>query len=159
MDVNYHTLADFRTEHHWWLKQQVALHIASMRAEGLTSLDVIGQDGMRVRACAGNDSFKREPTLEQLLEEAEQRWNRLQQEFEQETKLSARQRAAQERALREKIERPDLNSLVIVGVDVVNVGSDAGQMEPMVQQIEAEQPPCRSMRSTLWTVASPARKI
>jgi len=35
----------------------------------------------------------------------------------------------------------DLNSLVIVGVDLINVGSDSGQMEPMVQQIEAEQAP------------------
>ena len=35
----------------------------------------------------------------------------------------------------------DLNSLVIIGADLVNAGSDAGQMEPMVQQIEAEQAP------------------
>jgi hypothetical protein len=35
----------------------------------------------------------------------------------------------------------DLNSLVIVGADVVNVGSDAGQMEPMVQHVEADQAP------------------
>ena len=60
---------------------------------------------MRVRAWAGNDSFKREATLQQLLEEAEQKWDRLQQEFEQETELSARQQAAQERAVRERIER------------------------------------------------------
>ena len=35
----------------------------------------------------------------------------------------------------------DLNSLVIVGADVVNAGSDAGQMEPMVQHVEADQAP------------------
>lgn len=35
----------------------------------------------------------------------------------------------------------DLNSLVIVGFDVTNAGSDAGQMEPMVAKIEAEQGP------------------
>ena len=35
----------------------------------------------------------------------------------------------------------ELNSLVIVGADLINVGSDAGQMEPMVQQIESEQGP------------------
>lgn len=33
----------------------------------------------------------------------------------------------------------DLNNLVIVGFDVVNAGTDAGQMEPMAQKIEAEQ--------------------
>ena len=195
VDVNYHTLSDFRTNHPEWLKEQVVANIAAIRAEGLADLDTIGQDGMRVRASAGSASFKKAETLERLLEEAEQRWDDLQEEFEQETELSARQQAAQERAAREKIERlkqaqeevkqvvrqrekrkkgdgasarasttdaesrrmkmgdggfrpaynvefaTDLNNLVIVGADLINAGSDSGQMEPMVQQIEAEQSP------------------
>lgn len=195
VDVNYHTLSDFRIQHAEWLKEQVVTNIAAMRTEGLARLDVLGQDGMRVRASAGNDSFRREAMLQKLLEEAEQRWERLQQEFAAETELSARQEAAQERAARERIERlkqaqqevqkvaearekrkkgdgasarasttepearrmkmgdggtrpayniefsTDLNSLVIMGFDVTNAGSDAGQMEPMAQKIEAEQGP------------------
>lgn len=195
VNVNYHTLSDFRTAHPDWLKEQVVANITSMRAEGLVSLDTIGQDGMRVRASAGNDSFKKAERLEQLLAEAEEQWDHLQEKFEQEANISARQEAAQERAARERIERlkqaqqevkkvaeqrerrkkgdgqsarasttdpesrrmkmgdggfrpaynvefaTDLNSLVIVGADVVNAGSDGGQMEPMVQQIEAEQEP------------------
>jgi transposase len=195
VDVNYHTLSDFRTQHPEWLKEQVVINIAAMRAEGLASLDVLGQDGMRVRASAGNDSFKRDATLQELLEEAEQQWSRLQQEFAEETEMSAREQASQERAARERIERlkqaqqevqkvaearekrkkgdgasarasttdpearrmkmgdggtrpaynveftTDLNNLVIVGVDVTNAGSDAGQMEPMAEKIEAEQGP------------------
>lgn len=194
VDVNYHTLSDFRTAHLEWLKDQVVSNVATMRAEGLVDLKAIGQDGMRVRASAGNDSFKRQETVQQLLEEAEQQWDRLQQSFVQERVRSARQQAAQERAARERIERlkqaqeevkkvaearekrkkgdgasarasttdplarrmkmgdggtrpaynvefaTDLNSLVIVGADLLNV-ADAGQMEPMVQQIEAEQAP------------------
>jgi transposase len=193
VEVSYHTLSDFRTQHPEWLKQQVVTNIAAMRVEGLASLDVLGQDGMRVRASAGNDSFQRAATLQQLLEEAERKWDRLQQEFEQETELSAREQAAQERAVRERIERlkqaqeevqkvaearekrkkgdgdsarasttepearrmkmgdggtrpaynvefsTDLNSLVIMGADVINAGSDSGQMEPMVEKLEAEQ--------------------
>ena len=195
VDVNYHTLSDFRTSHPQWLKEQVITNIAAIRAEDLADLETIGQDGMRVRASAGSASFKKAAALERLLEEAEQRWDDLQQEFEQETELSARQQAAQERAARERIERlkqaqeevkqvarqrekrkkgdgasarasttdaesrrmkmgdggfrpaynvefaTDLNNLVIVGADLINAGSDSGQMEPMVQQIEAEQSP------------------
>lgn len=195
VDVNYHTLADFRTQHPEWLREQVVNNIAALRAEGLASLDVLGQDGMRVRASAGNDSFKRADTLEQRREEADQEWDLLQQEFVQEPELSLREQAAQERAVRERIERleqaqeevqkvaearekrkkgdgdsarasttdpearrmkmgdggtrpaynveftTDLNSLVIMGADVINAGSDSGQMEPMVEQIEAEQGP------------------
>ncbi len=72
VDVNYHTLSDFRTGHPQWLKDQVVTNIAVLRAEGLASLDTVGQDGMRVRASAGNDSFQRAETLERLLAEAEQ---------------------------------------------------------------------------------------
>ncbi len=193
VDVNYHTLSDFRTSHPQWLKEQVVTNIAAIRAEDLADLETIGQDGMRVRASAGSASFKKAETLERLLEAAEQRWDDLQEEFEQETELSARQQAAQERAARERIERlkqaqeqvkqvarqrekrkkgdgacarasttdaearrmkmgdggfrpaynvefaSDLNNLVIVGADLINAGGDSGQMEPMVQQIEAEQ--------------------
>lgn len=195
VDVNYHTLSDFRTSHQEWLQRQVVTNIATLRAEGLAHLDKLGQDGMRVRASAGSDSFKKAECLENLLDEAQQIWNRLQQAFEQETNLSAREEAAQERAARERIERikqaqvevqqlaeqrerrkkgdgaatrasttdpearrmkmgdggtrpaynvefsTDLDSLVIIAADVVNLGSDAGQMEPMVQKIEAEQGP------------------
>ncbi len=35
----------------------------------------------------------------------------------------------------------DLDSLVITVADVVKAGTDSGQMEPMVEQIEAEQEP------------------
>jgi transposase len=193
VDVNYHTLSDFRTGHSDWLKEQVVNNVAAMRAEDLVDLETLGQDGMRVRASAGSASLKKAETLERLLEEAEQKWDCLQEEFEQENKLSARQKAAQERAARERIERlkqaqqevkqvaeqreqrkkgngesaranttdPEvrrmkmgdggfrpaynvefvtaLDSLVIVGMDVINAGSDGGQMEPMVQQVEAEQ--------------------
>lgn len=193
--VNYHTLADFRVQHPQWLGQQVVAQIAALRAEGLVNLDKLGQDGMRVRANAGNDSFKKAEKLSQLLDEAEQQWDRLQDEFEQTQQSSPRERAAAERAARERIERikqaqeevqqvaeqrekrkkgdgetarasttdpearrmkmgdggtrpaynvqldTDLDSLVIVGVDVVQAGSDSGQMEPMVQQIEADQGP------------------
>jgi transposase len=193
VDVSYHTLSDFRIVHSEWLKEQVVTNVATLRAEGLVDLEVIAQDGMRVRASAGNDSFRRQESLQQLLEEAEQRWQRLQGEFEEETGLSARQQAAQERAARERLERlkraqeevqkvaearekrkqgdgasarasttdPEarrmkmgdggtrpaynvefataLNSLVIVGADLINAGSDSGQMEPLARQIEAEQ--------------------
>jgi hypothetical protein len=194
VDVNYHTLSDFRTAHDQWLKGVVVENIATLRAEGLVDLDTLGQDGMRVRASAGIDSLKRAETLERLLEEAELQWDRLEEEFQQ-SEGSPGQQAAQRRAARERTQRlkqaqeevkqvaqqrekqkkgtgksarvsptdpearkmkmgdggfrtaynveftSDLNTLVIVGADVINVGGDSGQMEPMVKQLEAEQGP------------------
>jgi transposase len=194
VDVNHHTLSDFRTGEAEWLGQQITAVVAALIQEDLVNLSRVGQDGMRVRASAGSGSFKREAKLEELLQQAEQQWERLQQEFENASpEPSARERASRQRAARERLERvqrakeerkkveasrearkkgdgkharasttdPEarrmkmgdggfrpaynvqfattLDTLVITGVDVINAGSDGGQMDPMVEQIESEQ--------------------
>ena len=68
--VNYHTLSDFRTDHGDWLQGQVVHIVAVLRKEGLVDLNQVGQDGMRVRASAGSGSFKRQPKLDEFLQEA-----------------------------------------------------------------------------------------
>jgi transposase len=194
VDVNYHTLADFRTAHAAWLEQQVVDVVATLMHEDLIDLNRVGQDGMRVRASAGSGSFKREGKLEERLQQAQEQWDRLEQELENPLpELSARQQAARRRAARERLERLErakeerkkieagreahhkgdgkharasttdpearrmkmgdggfrpaynvqfattLDTLVITGVDVINAGSDGGQMDPMVERIEAQQ--------------------
>jgi transposase len=193
VNVNYHTLSDFRTQHGAWLEQQAVAVVAAMRAEGLIDLNQLGQDGLRVRASAGSGSFKKADKLDELLTEAQQQWDRLEAEFHNGSAASPRQRAAQERAVRERLERlrraqeevhkvqaarearqkgdgttarasttdpearrmkmPDggfrpaynvqfattLDTLVIVGADVTNAGSDGGQMDPMVERIDTQQ--------------------
>jgi hypothetical protein len=73
-------------------------------AEGLVSLDRVAQDGMKVRASAGAASFRRQPTLEEALAEAEKQVTTLRKELEANPAASttrqkaARQRAAEERA-------------------------------------------------------------
>lgn len=194
VDVNYHTLSDFRTANPQWLEQQVVDIVAVLMREDLVDLDRVGQDGMRVRASAGSGSFKKEEKLEEFLEQAQQQWDRLQEEFDgSSTQPTASEQAARERAIRERLERlqrakeerekvaaarearkkgdgknarasttdPEarrmkmgdggyrpaynvqyattLDTLVIVGVDVTNAGSDGGQMDPMVERIEEQQ--------------------
>jgi len=106
VNVNHHTLGDFRVQHADWLKEQVTQLVAVMLLEGLITLNRVGQDGMRVRACAGSGSFKKKETLDKLLVLAQEQWDCLQKEFETGApELSARQRAARERAARERLER------------------------------------------------------
>ena len=59
VSMNYHTLADFRTQHTAVLERLLADSVAAISAEGLVSLDVLAQDGLRVRAAAGAGSFHR----------------------------------------------------------------------------------------------------
>ena len=206
VSVNYHTLADFRTDHPELLDPLLKHSVEVLRQQGLIDLDRVAQDGMRVRASAGAASFRRRQTLERLLEEARAEVQRLEQKLtvtaadpitkqevasEQtpaaEPEPSRRQQAAAMRHAEERLEhveqalermpemeatikpgehkearvsttdpqatvmkmadggfRPAYNveystacrGQVIVGVDVVTVGSDQGQLPPMLDQIE-----------------------
>jgi len=81
VSVNYHTLADFRTDHPEFLEELLTQSVEVLRRRGLIDLDRIAQDGMRVRASAGAASFHRRATLERLLQEARAEVRRLQQKL------------------------------------------------------------------------------
>jgi len=106
VSMNYHTLSDFRSQHVDLLDRLLTESVASLMAEGLVTLDRVAQDGMKVRASAGAASFRRQPTLEAALAEAEEQIKKLREELEADPSAcksrqqSARQRAAEERAER-----------------------------------------------------------
>lgn len=106
VSVNYHTLADFRVGHAGVLDQLLTQSVAALMGEGLVSLERTAQDGMRVRASAGSDSFHGRRSLERSLEQAEAHVQALRAELEADPgALSRRQRAARERARRERASR------------------------------------------------------
>jgi len=188
VSINYHTLADFRTDHVALLDDLLTHSVATLLAEGLVDLNRVAQDGMRVRASAGAASFRRRPTLEEALAQAREQVEALRQEAEDDPATTDRRRkAAQQRAARERAERvqaalnrlPELEAKkkpdqkeqarcsttdafatvmkmpdggfrpaynfqfatdtatqFIAGVAVETTGSDMGQLEPMVDQVE-----------------------
>jgi transposase len=203
--VNYHTLADFRTDHPAFLEQLLKQSVEVLRQQGRIDLDRIAQDGLRVRASAGAASFHRRATLERLLEEAQAELRELRQKLAANAAHPAstrgvaaedppagepdlsRQEAAAMRHAEERVARveqalermPEMEAKikpgetkearvsttdpqatvmkmadggfrpaynvqyattcdgqVVVGVEVVTVGSDQGQMPPMLDRIE-----------------------
>jgi transposase len=196
ISLNYHTLADFRSQQTAFLNQLLTESVATLLHEGLIELKRVAQDGMRVRASAGASSFRRQKSLQACLEEAEAQVQALQNQVDEDSQAATRrQQAARERAARERQERlqralhereellklreqqkrekgvkfdaeelrvsstdpearrmkmpdggtrPGFNlqfatttgSGIVVGVDVTNVGSDGGQMQPMLEQLQ-----------------------
>lgn len=196
VSVNHHTLGDFRVAHGELLDRTLTESIAVLRHQGLVTLERVAQDGMRVRASAGAASFRREPTLQEHLAEAQAHVAALKAELAADPGAATRrQQAARERAARERTERlsqalaelpsartakqgaeakqqarvsttdpearvmkmgdggfrpaynvqfgTDTQAQIITGVDVINSGSDRGQLAPMVEQhVERyDQPP------------------
>jgi transposase len=106
MSVNYHTLADFRTEHVDVLDQLLTDGVAALMHEGLVELQQVAQDGMRVRASAGAASFRREPSLQNCLAAAEQQVAALKNQLAEDAGAATRrQQAARQRAATERLER------------------------------------------------------
>jgi transposase len=106
VSVNYHLLADFRTAHGDFLDRVLTQSVAALQHEGLVSLERVAQDGIKVRASAGASSFRRRPTLEEHLHDAEQQVQTLKAELEADPgACNRRQQKARERAARERHER------------------------------------------------------
>lgn len=103
VSVNYHMLADFRSQGGPKWDELLTQIVATLMVEGLVTMDRIAQDGMRVRADAGKSSFRSESRLEELLGEAEQQVEALKRLAEADPEeLTNRQQAARERAAAER---------------------------------------------------------
>jgi transposase len=189
VDVGYHVLSDFRTERSPVVDALITQVLALLMKQDLVDLSRVAQDGTRVRASAGAASFRREQTLQALMQEARTHLEAVTREAADPV-ISARRAAARQRGAQQRIERleaaltqipevtetkqrsgakdatvrvsttdPDARVMkmgdggfhpafnvqfatttdqarVIVGVEVTNRGSDAGQSTPMLQQIE-----------------------
>jgi transposase len=98
-----HTLSDYRTAHAEALQELAAQVLALLASEGMVDLEQVTQDGTKIRASAGADTFRRESTIQKHLERARQRLEEM--DGEDGEALSQRTIKAQERAAREKVSR------------------------------------------------------
>ena len=66
MEVNDHTLSDFRAQQGEVLKALITQVLALLLKGNLIDLSRTSQDGTRIRASAGAGSFRREQTLQEM---------------------------------------------------------------------------------------------
>lgn len=100
--VNYHTLSDFRVAHQGILDDLITQSLAVLRHTGVVDCSRVAQDGLRVRAHAGGDSFHRQPTLEAHLAQARQDVEELKKKLAEKGQAEAsRREAAQLRGAQE----------------------------------------------------------
>jgi transposase len=106
VNVNHHTLSDFRCARPELLDEVLTHSVAVMLDKDLVKLERVAQDGMRVRASAGAASFRRRSTLECCLEEAQAQVQALKREIDADPQASnRRRRAAGRRAAEERQQR------------------------------------------------------
>jgi transposase len=146
VSMNYHGLSDFRVAHVAVLDRLLSGGVAALVSEGLVALDVLAQDGMKVRAAAGASSFRRRKRLQELEEMARSHVAQLRAELEADPTVgSRRQRAAQERAARERAERVTAAKARLEELEAerarrekTNKAQTAKQKEPRASTSDAE---------------------
>jgi hypothetical protein len=97
--INYHTLADFRSSHKDPLDRLFVQVLGIMSAEGLITLKRVMHDGTKIKALAGNNSFRREKRIREHLRVAEELV------LTPDEEANPRVEKARERAVQEKKER------------------------------------------------------
>jgi transposase len=103
--VNYHMLNDSRVEHEAALKGLLTRMLAVLIRGGLVTVRRIAQDGTRVRAGAGANSFKRRDTIARSLQQAEAHLEIIRKQAERAEDATERRRAAEARAAERKLDR------------------------------------------------------
>jgi len=104
--LNYHTLSDFRVDYEAALDELLTQVLAQLAQADLVDLTTQAQDGLRVRASAGAASFRRQPTLEKALAQAQETHTPATPLGAAATATrTAAQQAAQERAAQERVVR------------------------------------------------------
>lgn len=106
VSVNYHLLADFRSQGGEQWDELLTQIVASLLAENLVTMKRVAQDGMRVQANANEKTFRRRPRLERFLAEARGQVEALKKPSEESPEdLTRRERAARQRAAEERKQR------------------------------------------------------
>ena len=103
LEVNYHTLADFRVAKQQELDELFTQVLASLSKEGLVTLKQGMQDGTKIRALASSQSFRQEESIREHLESARQRVKEMGDPRDPE--VSPKTRAARQRARKEQQQR------------------------------------------------------
>jgi transposase len=105
--VNHRTLSEFRVDHAGALDNLFTQVLASLVDKKVLHVSRVSQDGVRVRVSAGSKSFRRQHRLTELLAKARQHVELLRQQVDspEHEALNKQQKAARERAAKEKLER------------------------------------------------------
>jgi transposase len=147
--MNYHTLSTFRTAHGAALDALFTQILAVMMQQGLVRLKRVAQDGTRVRAAAGDGSFRRRARLEDYTAQAAAQLEALRAQLDAPaaTPRSARQRAAQERAVRERQQRVEQALAELAVVERERAQYKPGAKEPRrAARASTTDPQARTMR-------------
>src|SRR5271157_103960 len=149
-EISHRTLSGFRVEYQKELDELFAQVLAVLREEGMITLERMMQDGTKVKAAASPASFHREGTLQRHLEAARERVRQMGDPRQDPPEARARQRKAQERAAREKVQRLQ---------ELQKVRREAEATDPAECRASATEPEARKMKQAMGGGFAPSYNL
>jgi transposase len=137
VEVGYHTLTDFRGQQGEIVDGLITQVLALLMKQELIDLSRVAQDGTRVRARAGAASFRREQTLQTLMQEARGHLDAVTKEGT-DPAMSARRAAARKRGAEQRLARLEAALAEIPAVTETKKRSGAKDATVRVSTTDAE---------------------
>jgi transposase len=144
--VNYHLLNDFRVDHEAGLKGLLTQMLGVLIHGGLVTVSRIAQDGTRVRAGAGANSFKRRETIERALQQAQAHLEIIARQAERAEDATERRRAAEARAAERKVDRLNRSLEELAKVEEAKAQQKAKPTKTNPPRASTTDPEARFMR-------------
>jgi len=144
--VNYHRLNDFRVDHEAALKGLLTQMLAVLIRGELVPVSRIAQDGTRVRAGAGANSFKRRDTIERSLQQAEAHLEIIEKQAKRAEDATERRRAAEAKAAGRKIDRMRQALVELAKVEAAKAQQKAKPTKANPPRASLTDPESRFMR-------------
>lgn len=139
--INHHSLSDIRVHHKAALDGLFVELLVVLESAQVINLEQVAHDGMKIRALAGADSFRREKTIRQRQQRAREVVEQLDSGRGEEA-WNNRKQAARERAAREMEER------LTAALEEVNALQQAASSEAEKTEIRVSvhEPEARNMK-------------
>jgi transposase len=149
LSVNHHSLSDFRGDYEAAVDDLMTNVLAALMHKNLVKVHRISQDGLRVRASAGNNSFRRRCRLEDRLTEARNQVQALkaQREAPDAPQSDARKEAARIRAARQRAERTQKALKALEEVEKIRKQSTGGRNSKHPPRASTTDPDARVMKT------------
>lgn len=140
--VNYHTLSSFRSGNKEALDKLLVDLLGVMSAEELITLEQVTQDGTKVKACAGKDTFRREQRIREHLKAAQEQVARMGDPALVE-EVSPRVAKARQRAATEKQEK-----LELALEELEKIRAEKPTVNKEEVRVSSSDPQCRVMKNS-----------
>lgn len=145
VSLDYHLINDFRVGHEAAFDEVFTATVAALAKTGEIDITRLTQDGIRVRASAGSDSFRRDKSLKELHADAQAHLGSLKKQTE--TEYLSKKEAKQLADAKDRVERLERAAALLPELqESINTSAHRRGEKPTEARVSMTDPDARRMK-------------